>query len=307
MAKWILKAIVQKTISFLPFKQRVNFFFQKYVTRGVYLNDEHFGYKLDAARDHIRFFNKYSKVAREEAIVLELGTGWYPIVPTILFLADFKETVSIDISKWMNAERQVTAFSRILEYFDEGKLDQYATDINPDKIAVLRDICTHSGDYTLEQINEKIGLRYEIMDATKLTFKEESFDFICSNNTFEHIYVEVLRGILKEFRRVLKTDGMMSHFIDLSDHFAHMDNSINIYNFLKFSEARWQRIDNSIQPQNRLRWKDYLAMYRETGIVIKEEEVREGSTELLSEIPLHAEYKKYSPTELAISHGYIVS
>jgi SAM-dependent methyltransferase len=307
MAKWILKAIVQKTISYLPYKEKVNFFFQKYVTKGVYLNDEHFKYKLDAARDHIRFYNKYGNTSREDAIVLELGTGWYPIVPTILFLADFKETISIDISNWMSAERQIIALAKILDYFDNGLLSEYATNINLDKVNILRDICNSNNNYTIDEINEKINLRYEIMDATKLSFDDRTFDFICSNNTFEHIYVDVLQGILKEFKRVLKPNGIMSHFIDLSDHFAHMDGSINIYNFLRFSKAQWNLIDNSIQPQNRLRWKDYLKMYSETGITIKEEEVREGSIEFLSKVPLHTDYEEYSSIELAISHGYIVS
>lgn len=99
----------------------------------------------------------------------------------------------------------------------------------------------------------------------------------------------------------------MSHFIDLSDHFAHMDSSINIYNFLRFSKRQWDVIDNSIQPQNRLRWKDYRQIYRNLDIEIREEEYRKGSVELLSAVPLDASYTSYTPAELAISHGYIVS
>lgn len=307
MAKWILKAIVQKTISYFPMKENVNFLFQKYVTKGVRLNDEHFGYKLDAARDHIKFYAKYGNVAKEQATVLELGTGWYPIVPAMLFLTDFKATVSIDISNWMNVERQITAFTRILEYYDKGLLQQYATDINPDKIEILREICRQNSTRTVAEINAKIGLQYRIIDATQLDFEDRHFDFICSNNTFEHVYEEVLFRILKEFKRVLKPNGIMSHFIDLSDHFAHMDGSINIYNFLRYSKARWSLIDNSIQPQNRLRWKDYLKMYEDLEIPIREEAIREGSPELLADVPLHPEYADYTARELAISHGYIIS
>jgi SAM-dependent methyltransferase len=307
MAKWQLKAIVQKTISFLPYKEKVNFFFQKYVTKGVYLNDEHFEYKLDAARDHIRFYNKYGETKRHDAIALELGTGWYPIVPTILYLSDFKESVSVDISNWMNVDRQIIAFTRILEYYDRGLLKNYAPEVNVEKIEVLRNICKNRNQFTIDEINEKINLRYLIMDATSLNFGNDHFDFICSNNTFEHIYKSVLEKILSEFKRVLKEDGVMSHFIDLSDHFAHMDGSINIYNFLQFSQRQWNFIDNSIQPQNRLRWTDYLKMYKDLNITVKEEEFRKGSIDLLSEVTLDAQYQTYNPEELAISHGYIVS
>lgn len=307
MKKWILKAIVQKTISYFPYKEKVNFLFQKYVTKGVYLDDQHFKYKLDALRDHIKYYKKHSSTSRQDALVLELGTGWYPIVPTMLYLNDFKKTISIDISNWMNLDRQIIAFQKIIEYYDKGLLANYADDINPEKITILRNICKNRENYTIDEVNKLISLEYMLMDATSLNFKDGTFDLICSNNTFEHVYKEILRGILKEFKRVLKRDGVMSHFIDLSDHFAHLDSTINIYHFLRFGKKKWGLIDNSIQPQNRMRWKDYLEMYAELGIEVKEEDYREGSTDLLSEVDVHEEYSEYLPEELAISHGYVIS
>ncbi len=66
-----------------------------------------------------------------------------------------------------------------------------------------------------------------------LNIKSDSVDFICSNNTFEHIPADILSAILREFKRVIKPGGLMSHFIDMSDHFAHFDSRITIYNFLE--------------------------------------------------------------------------
>ena len=307
MAKWILKAIVQKAISFLPAKERVNFFFQKYVTRGVDLTDEHLGYKLDAARDHIRYFEKYGTVARAEARTLELGTGWYPIVPLMLYLNGFGQTVSIDIRKWTSKERQLTGIARLLDYHDRGLLSTYFDAIDSERVEVLREILAHPHAYDEQRINERIGLETRIMDATRLDFPARSFDLICSNNTFEHIYPNVLRRILEEFKRVLKPTGVMSHFIDLSDHFAHLDGSIGIYNFLRFTEAQWALIDNDIQPQNRLRWPDYVAMYQDLEIPIREEEIRAGDPAALEQVPLAAPYRSYPAEQVAISHGYLIT
>ena len=86
-----------------------------------------------------------------------------------------------------------------------------------------------------------------------------------------------------------------------------MDSSITIYNFLRYSSRQWKLIDNDIQPQNRLRWTDYLSMYKGLDIPCKEALVRPGSEADLSKVPLAAEYQKYSATELAISHGYLVT
>ncbi|MEL7160106.1 MAG: class I SAM-dependent methyltransferase, partial [Bacteroidota bacterium] len=228
--------MIQKLISFLPFRERINFFFQKYVTKGVHLDDQHFLYKLDAARDHIRFYRAHGTVPPAEALVLELGTGWYPIVPTALFLAGFKATVSIDISNWMKLERQLIAITKILDYYDRGLLVDYIPEIQPGRLATLRELVENRNQLTVTKLNQVINLDYRIMDATKLDFADDTFDFICSNNTFEHIYVDVLREILREFKRTVKTTGVMSHFIDLSDHFAHMDGTINIYNFLRYGD-----------------------------------------------------------------------
>ena len=99
----------------------------------------------------------------------------------------------------------------------------------------------------------------------------------------------------------------MSHFIDMSDHFAHFDSSITIYNFLKFSSKTWGIMDNSIQPQNRLRHRDYLEMYSQSGLPVSHEEIRKGSLEELESVEVHPEFSGYSKPELAISHSYIIS
>lgn len=117
-----------------------------------------------------------------------------------------------------------------------------------------------------------------------------------------------MKGILKEFDRIVKKkNGLMSHFIDMSDHFAHMDSSINIYNFLQFSPQEWKLIDNSIQPQNRLRFKNYKDIYQKLEIPITEENIRKGNLQELEKIKIDNSFSDFSKVEIAISHGYIVS
>ena len=99
----------------------------------------------------------------------------------------------------------------------------------------------------------------------------------------------------------------MSHFIDMSDHFAHFDKTINIYNILQFSDTEWQWIDNSIQPQSRLRIDDYEAMYRELEIPITEESHREGNLQELKQIKLDARFAEKPLKINAISHCHFVS
>lgn len=100
--EWILKAIVQKGISYLPASQKLNYLFQKHVTKGVQLSSQYFGDKLSHAIDHIQFFKQHRRV--EAFKCLELGSGWYPVVPIALFLAGADEVHSIDISPLMKRE-----------------------------------------------------------------------------------------------------------------------------------------------------------------------------------------------------------
>lgn len=99
----------------------------------------------------------------------------------------------------------------------------------------------------------------------------------------------------------------MSHFIDMSDHFAHFDKSINIYNFLQFSDKQWKWIDNSIQPQSRLRIHDYKKIYADLSIPISEETFREGNLNELKTISLADKFFNKPLEEIAKSHCHFIS
>ena len=305
-SKWIIKAIVQKVISYLPGSERINYFFQKYVTGGVRLTDEYFGQKLQHAGEHYRVLRKYGH-ADPGNIILELGTGWYPIIPLWFFLTGSGRVYSIDIKQWMTRETQQMTLQKMHEWRERGLLDELVTDIDPECWGMMMDIIREPDAFDQCRVNRVIGLDILIQDAGSLDMKEGSVDFICSNNTFEHIPESKLREILNEFNRVLKPGGSMSHFIDMTDHFAHFDHRISIYNFLKFSDRKWNFLDNRIQPQNRLRFTDYKQLYREAGIAVTEEIVREGDPDLLRKLRIHSRYSGYDVKELAISHGTLIT
>jgi hypothetical protein len=179
--------------------------------------------------------------------------------------------------------------------------------MDPSRWEQILEVVNNPSDFTMEQITGMIGLTTLVGDARSLDLENASVDFICSNNTFEHIPGGILKGILTEFSRIQKPGGIMNHFIDMSDHFAHFDHSITIYNFLKYSRRKWGVIDNIIQPQNRLRFRDYLDMYGELGIPVSELIPIEGSVEELERVRVHSEFSAYSPQELAVSHATIIS
>ncbi len=305
MSKWVLKAVVQKGISLLPYKHRINYLFQKYVTKGVQLSSLYFEDRLIHLREHLHFFQKY-KGDLADGNTLELGTGWYPVVPIGLFLAGAKRMYTVDISALMTKANLCLTIERYLEWAQAGTLQTYL-EPNPERLAIARQLLEESQHLTLEQLLDRLNLSYLVKDARQMELADDSVQLITSNNTFEHIYPNVLREILLEFKRILAEDGVMSHFIDMSDHFAHLDGTISIYHFLRFSQQRWKWIDNDVQPQNRWRLAQYRQMYQELEIVIKEEKNRPGEPELVAKEPIAIEFQAFSLEELAISHAYVVS
>jgi hypothetical protein len=304
MKKWILKALIQKAISWLPDGHRINYLFQQYVTKGVRLTNEYLEDKLIHFSYHRRFFAE-GNLPAEGKTVLELGAGWYPIVPVCFFLEGAERIITVDIVPFLSAEKVRQALMAFVRLKEEGRLQQYVEPL-ASRWGTLEDLCDEK-DLNLPALLERLHIRYLVADARSLPLESDSIDLISSNNTFEHIYPEILEDILLEFKRVLRPGGMMSHFIDMSDHFAHLDNSITIYNFLRFSERQWSLIDNSIQPQNRWRLLQYRALYEKLDIPIHKEENRPGDLAALRSVPVHSEFSKMGETELAISHSYLVS
>ena len=299
-----MKAVVQKAISWLPNSQGVNYWFQKNITRGVILSDQHFGDKLTHATDHLDYYHEHCDLKPFQA--LELGSGWYPVVPIALFLNGASNIVSIDINPLMNKQGVLECIEKYLQWHEENRLGKLGDMIVDERWEQLEELKGFQGSF--EELCGKLRLKLLVTDARDTGLKADSFDLICSNNTFEHIYPAVLEDILKEFQRLLKPGGVSSHFIDMSDHFAHLDGSISIYNFLRYSAAAWSRIDNSVQPQNRMRKRDYLDMYKKLGIVLVDEKDRPGDVSALEQERLHPDYSEnYSPEELAISHTHLVS
>jgi SAM-dependent methyltransferase len=304
MKVWIIKAIVQKFISFLPFKHQVNFLFQKYITKGVHLSDEYFEDKLIHAQNHIRYFRKH--ISLNEFKALELGSGWYPVIPIYLFLHGASIIISIDIAQHITKENLETTIKKLIDYNDKKEFDKYYQEIDLARFELLKTILRNYNELKLEEILSKLNIKFLIQDARNTIFDDDYFDLITSNNTFEHIYQEILVDILKEFKRILSPNGIMSHFIDMSDHFAHLDKSISIYNFLQYSEKKWNLIDNTIQPQNRLRINQYKEILYKTPLHILEENNRKGDEEIVKKLKLALPFSNFTSINVAVSHSHMV-
>lgn len=305
--KWHLKAIIQKTISFMPNGHKINHWFQKNITKGVYLGDEYFYDRLEHVKHHLGAFNKFCG-SIEGKKTLELGTGWYPVIPFSFFLSGAAEINTLDISNLTNKEKLNDTIGRFIELIEKDTLKDYI-DAKPERVAILQEVYKNFESLSFDEILSKLHINYLIVDARSVKhLSDNSIDLVHSNNTFEHVYPTILKDILKEFKRLVKTDGLQSHFVDMSDHFAHFDKSINIYNFLQYSNKAWDNvIDNSIQPQNRWRFAQFVDLYKDLEIPLTDTEIREGDIEAVKSLKIHPDFSKFNTKDLAISHCYLYS
>ncbi|MBI3502361.1 MAG: class I SAM-dependent methyltransferase [Bacteroidetes bacterium] len=302
--KWIAKAIVQKGISFLPYSHNINFLFQKYITRGVFLSDEYFEDRLIHCANHYKYFRKYNST--KDFSHLEIGTGWYPVVPAGMFLYGASSITTVDLTRLSNPQFTLATLRKFHEYHRKNKLEKFLPGISEERLKiVLHEAENPSKDFF--DLLEKHNIVYMVMDARKLFLPDASMDLITSNNTFEHIYPEILEGILQKLKLLCKSGGVMSHAIDLSDHFAHMDLSITIYNFLKFSDVQWKWINNNVQPLNRLRIYDYETLYKKQNIPIAERIDREPLMNDYKKIKVNEKYLSHPSEENAVSHSHLVT
>ena len=93
------------------------------------------------------------------------------------------------------------------------------------------------------------------------------------------------------------------HFVDLSDHFQHQDQSITRINFLKFSDLEWNRIaGNEFAYCSRLRASDYLRLFQGLGFAIKKIETstdQESVHSLQNGFPIKSQFYAYTNAELS--------
>lgn len=304
--KWHIKAIIQTCVSYLPYRSRINHLFQS-VNGSTTLSDTTFLFKITHAMNHVVHYKQHYGVT-DKTSVMELGTGWFAILPIYLYLCGFGKVWSIDVHDWLTKGNIFQTINKFAEWKEQGKLEPYSEHILPERWEQLMALREGSKEQALGELCARFNFYPKLADARHLVeFQDHSVNMICSNNTFEHISRDILRDILVEFKRVVRTDGVMSHHMDMTDHYAHFDSSINQYNFLRYEVARWRWYNNDIGYQNRMRFVDFCRLYDEIGLSYEVAKLSPGKPELIDESSLASCFQNYTLEELAVLGGYLLS
>ncbi len=302
MGRWILKAAIQGVISILPDSQRWNRVFQTRVTHSTDLNDERFLAKWSQAERHIADWEG-NRGAFAGANVLELGTGWLPIVPVAMVLNGAGRVMSVDKQDVLTHDCVVATLDRIDRLIAAGAIRVRSTGALERLHAVLQCAPTR----TARELLLDLGITCILGDARQLGLPAASVDLFVSNNTLEHIPSDILSGILSEFARVASPRAIGSHHVDMADHYAHFDHSLSVYNFLRYSDGIWRLFNNRLQYQNRLRVNDFRALQRDAGWELIAETNTTGPDGELGTIRVAPRFRNIPTADLAVITSWFVA
>jgi hypothetical protein len=229
--------------------------------------------------------------------VLELGTGWQPIVPIVFSLLDPETIFLVDKHRLLDevSLRQTVAFIREKAPFLEEKLSLTG--------GTVEQRLGPAASPGFEETLRYFRMEYRApQDAAHIDLPDASMNCIYSWTVLEHIPPAVLAAIVKEFKRVLRRGGLMVHMIDNSDHWSHKDSSITTAHFLRFEDNLWKFFNsNPLDFQNRLRVFEYRDLFEKQGFTIKalSSSLDERALADLETMRLCSRYRGYDKKQLA--------
>lgn len=261
--RWLLEAAAQNVLSYVPRGADVQYVIQRRVLRTLPGGDEGFRQKATRALQHFRAFREHGPERDFAAARLyEFGAGWDLAVPLTLHALGAGSQTLVDLRRLLHTELVEDSLRKI-----EAHRDWLEREAEAEVKPVDRRPVRHVGD-----LRERFAIEYLApADARATGLPAASFDVVSSTDTLEHIPTADIARILAECRRLLRPDGIMSCRIDLEDHYAPSDRSISRYNFLRYSDRTWRLLSPPLHYLNRLRYPDYVRLFREAGFEVAAE------------------------------------
>lgn len=274
--QWLLKSGTQRIISHLPQSERINHLFQRHVGRRVPMSEEQVLKRVDWARRHLSSLPRSAIDGGLAGVhAYEFGAGWDLTIALCYWSVGIERQTVVDIEPHARIDLINHAIS---------KLSRFGREL-PELLGLPVRALPGDRITSIEQLDERFGIRYLApVDARATRLPSDSYSFITSSDTLEHVPRDDLVPILRECARIMSPGGVMSHLIDMMDHYRYVDSHITIYNFLKYSEKQWRWLNSPIEYQSRLRLPHYRSAAESAGLTIVEEEVRWPSAANLNDL-----------------------
>jgi SAM-dependent methyltransferase len=267
---WRLKILAKIILSRLPFGYSL---WQKL---GLFRHGQ-----MDSSDYALRVFNSHVKRASLDGklagkTILELGPG-DSISTSIIAAANGAKSILVDAGDFM--KRDVATYRELASILAQKNyiVPQITKGMN------FKDVLAASNS---EYFTE--GLQSLRLIPT------HSVDLIFSQAVLEHIRKYEFLDIMKEFRRILKPNGICSHQIDLKDHLG------GALNNLTFSEKLWES-DFFVKSgfyTNRIRFVEMLEMFKNANFHVNITHVENWNFLPTSRNQMNEIFRKFTDDEL---------
>lgn len=298
---WQAKCVIDSTKALLPFQSRLR-----------RLKDRVTPYKSDVGDNlhTIRQGLRQVKWVTESldlkgACVLEIGSGWEPLIPILYSLAGASKVFLTDL----NVLLRPSSFEAALESL-RGQRETLRNQFDLDPSLLDHALRADAGTSMEDRLRELRLVYMAPCDCRKLGLPTASIDVVTSRACLEHVPPDVIQDIFYESFRLLRPGGVACHTVDYSDHWEHYDKRLSRVSFLKYSEAtfRWTYI-NPLNYQNRLRHPEYIEMLQKSGLRLLREEHKLDQASLLRlpDMQVAERFHRFSPEELATIDGWLLA
>jgi SAM-dependent methyltransferase len=301
LPSWVLKAAVQKLLAALPAAHVLNHLLQARITHSLDLTGDRVTAQMGRCARHLEAYA--APRGTIPARVLEVGTGWHPLLPLGFHLCGCDEIRTLDRLALVTPRRIRETLEAVVERIRDGSLSGALPRLVPPRADLLRERLRELQAAPGTRALETLGIRYQVGDASEVP--AGSADLVVTNSVLEHLDENELRALLTQMRRVIAPGGVASHFVDLGDHYAVFDRRIDVYNFLKFSDRTWNLVNSRLHWQSRFRITEYRRLLAETGWVLQEEASQRGTLGNLVKVPLAPKYRHYPLADLLVYRSWI--
>jgi hypothetical protein len=237
------------------------------------------------------------------ATVVEIGTGWVPILPLIFRCAGAGEVITVDHDRLLDKHTFKHAITFIRENLDRAA----KSSATPRELFDLARLPSRS-EPSLNDLCRVSGIDYRApFDFRQLG--EDVAEFVVSRFALEHVPEDLVREMFRHALSVTKPGGIMCHIIDLSDHLEHSDKSISRIDMLRYSDQEWgARTRHRLNHLSRLRRFEYQRLLEETGweVVCAIGSPDRQSLEALKTMTITPKYAAVPHSELAILETMVV-
>ncbi len=289
--KWQLKILLNGAKASAPFRDHM-----RKVSRHLFGYSAVEGNLRSALSDGIKLIQLLRETSRDipGKRILEIGSGWFPVVPILYSILGAREVILTDLSPHMDQD----TFRIALDFMHRNK----------NMIAQPLSLPSAQIDAALAQAASPGDLRLSYRAPfSSHDLGSNSIDLISSRAVLEHIPTEAFEALLPEWIRLLTRDGVMAHAIDMSDHFEHTDKTISRINFLRYSPSVWRLLSVGA-TQNRLRHSEFIALFTRAGLTIEavETKVDEPTIAAAKSLNLAAPFDRMDPDDIAILTSYVI-